>query len=362
VRPDGPIDPVAEHIHGISAADVVDAPSFADVWPRVREFCGSDVLVAHNGHHFDFPIIERLAGETLACTYDTLPLARKLFTSSASLVNLAEKLGVDRGRSHRALDDVRTLAKVFLALRALNDVFARKTTLAHLLDYVAVALVLWPEELHDEAAMLRDRAGHFAFGRFSNALDEYDAERSARGDDALLLPTVDDVIEWLGGAEKMERVRTEKSAGERYPAAMARLRALLDQLHDGTVIPSERSESRDLHRSFDEQLSRLLELAALSRMDGEPADAARVNLLTLHSTKGLEFSRVYVVGVEDAELIGGTATRSATEAQIEEARRLLYVGMTRAKDRLVLTYAEERNGRPGGGHQFLDEMGIAAGR
>jgi superfamily I DNA/RNA helicase len=62
--------------------------------------------------------------------------------------------------------------------------------------------------------------------------------------------------------------------------------------------------------------------------------------------------------VEDAELIGGTATRSATDAQIEEARRLLYVGMTRAKDRLVLTYCESRNGRPGGGHRFLDEMGL----
>jgi superfamily I DNA/RNA helicase len=67
---------------------------------------------------------------------------------------------------------------------------------------------------------------------------------------------------------------------------------------------------------------------------------------------------VYIVGVEDAELIGGTATRPATEAQIEEARRLLYVGMTRAKDRLVLTYAKERNERPGGGHRFLDEMGL----
>jgi DNA helicase-2/ATP-dependent DNA helicase PcrA len=155
-----------------------------------------------------------------------------------------------------------------------------------------------------------------------------------------------DLIEWLGGAERMERVRAEKSAGERYPAAMARLRHLLDELPDGP---------------FEDQLCRLLELAALSRMDGEPADAARVNLFTLHSTKGLEFSRVYVVGVEDAEMIGGTPTRAATEAQIEEARRLLYVGMTRAKDRLVLTYAEERNGRPGGGHRFLDEMGLNAG-
>jgi DNA helicase-2/ATP-dependent DNA helicase PcrA len=94
-------------------------------------------------------------------------------------------------------------------------------------------------------------------------------------------------------------------------------------------------------------------------MEGEPADAARVNLFTLHSTKGLEFSRVYIVGMEDAELIGGSASRPATPKEIEEARRLVYVGMTRAKDRLVFTHARERNGRPGGGHRFLDEMGLS---
>ena len=341
VRPDGPIDPAAQHVHGISDADVADAPGFVEVWPRVRAFCGTDTIVAHNGYGFDFPILERLSGETLAGKYDTLPLARRLHAGSASLGSLAAHFGIDTGRSHRALDDTRALAKVFLALRALNDVFARKTALAHLLDYLAVALVLWPDELDTEGAMLRERCAHFAFGRFSGCLDEYESERETRGDDSL--PSVHDLIEWLGGAERMERVRAEKPAGERYPVAMGRLRALLDQL------PAA---------SFDDQLCRLLELAALSRADDEPADDARVNLLTLHSTKGLEFSRVYVVGVEDAELIGGTATRPATKEQIEEARRLLYVGMTRAKDRLVLTHTEKRGEREGGGNRFLNEMGI----
>jgi DNA polymerase III epsilon subunit-like protein len=342
VRPAGQIEPGAEHIHGISDADVANAPRFDEVWPRVREFCGRDTLVAHNGHHFDFPILERLSGETLAGTYDTLPLARKLHAGSASLSNLAAQLGVDAGRSHRALDDTRALAKVFLALRALNDAFARKTALAHLLDYLAVALALSPDELDTEGAMLRDRCGHFAFGRFSTCLDEYESEHALRGDDGL--PGVHDLIDWLGGAERMERVRREKPAGERYPVAMGRLRALLDQLPDA---------------SFEDQLCRLLELGALSRADDEPADATRVNLLTLHSTKGLEFSRVYVVGVEDAELIGGSATRPATKEQIEEARRLLYVGMTRAKDRLVLTHARHRGERPGGAPQVLVAMGVA---
>src|SRR5204863_8963166 len=87
-------------------------------------------------------------------------------------------------------------------------------------------------------------------------------------------------------------------------------------------------------------------------------DTERVNLLTLHSTKGLEFSRVYILGVEDAQLPGGSPTKGASKAELEEARRLLYVGMTRTKERLVLTRVDERAGRPTGGHRFLDEMGL----
>ncbi len=99
-----------------------------------------------------------------------------------------------------------------------------------------------------------------------------------------------------------------------------------------------------------------LERIALSRMDGIEPEKARVNLLTLHSTKGLEFSRVYVVGAEDSALPGG---KDPSKREIEEARRLLYVGMTRTKDRLVLTRVDERNEKPTGGNRFLDEMGLA---
>ncbi|HZI41459.1 MAG TPA: 3'-5' exonuclease, partial [Gemmatimonadaceae bacterium] len=95
-----------------------------------------------------------------------------------------------------------------------------------------------------------------------------------------------------------------------------------------------------------------------SSKDGIVPARERVNLLTLHSTKGLEFSRVYILGVEDAQLPGGTPLRPASLNEIEEARRLLYVGMTRARDRLVLTRAERRGGQRTGGHRFLDEMGL----
>jgi superfamily I DNA/RNA helicase len=341
VRPRARIAPGAERTHGISDADVAGAPSFEEMWPRFREFCGGDVLVAHNGYQFDFPILRRLAGVELS-TYDTLPLARYLHSGSAKLPDLARLFGIDAGTSHRALDDTRTLARVCLALHEMKVAFMRKTALVNLLDHLGVALALWPGDPDPEAELLRGLCRPYAFGRYSDCLDFYESERQRAGDDSL--PTVHQLIEWLGGAKMMNRVRAEKTADERYPAAMARMRRLLDQCADGALY---------------EQISRFLERVALSRSDGVDLEHERVNLLTLHSTKGLEFSRVYIIGVEDAQLPGGSPAKGASGTELEEARRLLYVGMTRAKDRLVLTRVDARNGQPTGGHRILDEMGLA---
>jgi DNA helicase-2/ATP-dependent DNA helicase PcrA len=179
----------------------------------------------------------------------------------------------------------------------------------------------------------------FSLGRYSTCLENY--EREQAGD--LSIPTVDELIERLGGARLMLKIRAEKSADERYPAAMARLRRLTAEIPDGPL---------------GEQISSFLERAVLSKWDGVDPARGRVNLLTLHSTKGLEFSRVYIVGVEDSQLPGGSPTSGPTPAEIEEARRLLYVGMTRVRDRLVLTHDATRSGKPTRGHRFLDEAGL----
>ena len=347
VRPDGRIAPGALKAHNISEREVAGAPSFQAVWPEFRAFCGDDVLVAHNGFGFDFPILRRLAGSDaqLTSTYDTLPLARSLQPTSAKLVDLARRFGIDAGTSHRALDDTRTLARVCLALHELSAEVTRKVALANLLDHLGVALALWPGVQTPEAELLARLCKPYAFGRYSDCLDFYEAERALAGDDAI--PTVHKLIEWLGGARMMERVRAgaDKTADERYPAAMARMRRLIEQCADGPL---------------DDQIARFLERVALSKSDGIDPARARVNLLTLHSTKGLEFSRVYILGVEDTQLPGDSPLRGrgATRAEVEESRRLLYVGMTRAKDRLVLTRARERAGEPTGGHRFLDELGL----
>jgi superfamily I DNA/RNA helicase len=102
------------------------------------------------------------------------------------------------------------------------------------------------------------------------------------------------------------------------------------------------------------QITRLLDLAQETRLsppefcrmctlgtagDGFDSGADRVALITLHAAKGLEFSCVFIAGCEDGLL---PYTLTATAADPEEERRLLYVGMTRAKEMLMLSYAKKR--------------------
>src|SRR5690606_22760065 len=90
--------------------------------------------------------------------------------------------------------------------------------------------------------------------------------------------------------------------------------------------------------SDDKSLARFLEQVALvADVDHYDRDQNGITLMTIHSAKGLEFPVVFLVGMEEGLF---PHSRSLMEpAEIEEERRLCYVGMTRAKERLYLTYA-----------------------
>jgi DNA polymerase III epsilon subunit family exonuclease len=351
VRPGQRIAHAAREVHGYSDEDLRDAPQWAEVWPAFRQFVGGDLLVAHNAHAFDVPVLRRssepLGGTHALAFYDTLPLARSLYSQSARLVDLAARYGIDTGRSHHALDDAVTLAAVFDHLRRQRWVRSRQSAFTQALDYLALALVLRPAEVphsHEER-VLWDVSRVAALGRYSDCLEDYADERErVLGPPAL---PVEQVIDRLGGRQFMERLRTQRSPAERFPAAVERIQTLVEASHAPTL---------------QESVGRLLERVTLSTSDGVEADPHRVNLFTLHATKGLEFSRVYLAGIEDYQIPGYYAVVDNREDEIQEARRLLYVGMTRAKDRLVMTRAESRFGRPAGAARFLDEIGLPAQR
>ena len=121
-----------------------------------------------------------------------------------------------------------------------------------------------------------------------------------------------------------------------------------DHIEDGTEEGKERWENVvELHRLADEYdtrtLSEFLENVALVSDQDTISEGNVPTLLTLHAAKGLEFGVVFIVGLDDGIL---PHSRSFDEPEeMEEERRLFYVGITRAKDRLYILRAMRRGGR-----------------
>lgn len=84
----------------------------------------------------------------------------------------------------------------------------------------------------------------------------------------------------------------------------------------------------------------LEEVALMSSMDSQ-ADGQKVTLMTLHAAKGLEFPVVFIVGMEEG-ILPHARVFEAGPAELEEERRLVYVGMTRAREELHMSYAYSR--------------------
>ena len=91
--------------------------------------------------------------------------------------------------------------------------------------------------------------------------------------------------------------------------------------------------------SLDEFLE---QVALVADIDNVDSSEDRVTLMTLHSAKGLEFPKVYLAGMEDGLFPGMMAISSDDRTDMEEERRLCYVGITRAKKELVITAARKR--------------------
>jgi DNA helicase-2/ATP-dependent DNA helicase PcrA len=157
---------------------------------------------------------------------------------------------------------------------------------------------------------------------------------------------VERVLERSGYLEALEAERTIEARGR------------IENLEELVGVARE-YESAAQARAEEPTLSQFLqEISLFSAQDELPEESTgQVTLMTLHNAKGLEFRAVFMLGMEDGIF---PHSRSIEENDIEEERRLCYVGMTRAKERLTLTHAARRSlyGRTDANlpSRFLDEL------
>lgn len=166
----------------------------------------------------------------------------------------------------------------------------------------------------------------------------------AESEDFSLKELIESIVDETGYREELE------TEGE--IEAQTRLENI-EELVNKAVSYEEETE----HPTLDEFLEQVALVADIDSMD---ESENRVTLMTLHSAKGLEFPKVYLAGMEDGLFPGVMSITSEDRTELEEERRLCYVGITRAKKELVLTCARQRmthgETRYSKPSRFLDEI------
>ena len=138
----------------------------------------------------------------------------------------------------------------------------------------------------------------------------------------------------LESVDRLENLKELLSDALEFSNSLAALRS-------GSIEEMAPEDMDLLAEQLPDQLNAFLERAALfSEMDEDRNDNDYVRLMTIHSAKGLEFNTVFLVGAEEGLFPGYRAL--ASDQDLEEERRLAYVAITRARERLYVTTARNR--------------------
>jgi DNA helicase II / ATP-dependent DNA helicase PcrA len=236
-------------------------------------------------------------------------------------------------------DDALSLARIAnRPRRGIGD-----TSLARLRSFSdTLGVTLWEAFIRADEAGLAQPALR-AVASFRGILESL---RASAGE--LTLPQlVERVLERSGMLEALEAERTIEARGR------------IENLQELVGVAREYLETAE-----EPTLSGFLQgISLTSDQDTMREDASLVSLMTLHNAKGLEFRAVFIVGMEEGVF---PHARSIEEQGLEEERRLFYVGVTRAKERLVLTHATVRSLWGARNYnlpsRFLDELGAGTER
>ena len=139
-----------------------------------------------------------------------------------------------------------------------------------------------------------------------------------------------EVIEKTGYVESLENEDKEEAKTRKEN---------IDELISKAATYEESCQDKDEKATLSGFLE---EVALVADIDSLDEDQEYVVLMTLHSAKGLEFPRVYLAGMEDGLFPGYMSINAGDREELEEERRLCYVGITRAEQELTLTSARRR--------------------
>jgi DNA helicase-2/ATP-dependent DNA helicase PcrA len=211
------------------------------------------------------------------------------------------------------------------------------TTLARLQSHAdSLGISLWEAMADPEAAGCASAATRAVAG-FHSLMQSLQAGAMELGVPDL----IEKVLERSGYVEALEAERTIEAQGR------------IENVQELVGLAREWQEG-----AADATLSAFLqEVSLYSDQDAIRGQGNLVTLMTLHNAKGLEFRAVYLIGMEEGVF---PHSRSIEEQGIEEERRLAYVGMTRAMERLTVTHASSRTLWGSRGYnlpsRFLDEL------
>jgi DNA helicase-2/ATP-dependent DNA helicase PcrA len=215
------------------------------------------------------------------------------------------------------------------------------TSLTRLQAYAAgLDLTLWDAMGRAEEAGLGAAAVR-AVTSFRNVMQSL----MATATDANVADILEAVLERTGYLDALEAERTIEARGR------------IENLEELVGVAHEYDSSGAQERSLSGFLQEISLYSDQDAIRDDPDEGGLVTLMTLHTAKGLEFRAVFMIGMEEGIF---PHSRSIEENTLEEERRLCYVGMTRAQERLTLTHAMRRNlyGRYDANlpSRFLDEL------